>query len=142
MQKCKHNDQAFLKMFDKIKASIADLEARHEDKFEKEAKEAQVLEEKILETNQKLRTSKGELKRLINHNTDKISSLNNKSNDMEKFNNTTKKKIDEIFEKIKDARSEGQERAEAVERRVLSKFDKFKDVTEQRFNITNNGIFT
>ncbi|CAI2384563.1 unnamed protein product [Moneuplotes crassus] len=140
MQKSKNNDQAFLKMFDKIRASISDLEARHEDKFNNVSTESQALEEKILETNQKLRTSKGELRRLINHNIDKISILNTRSIEVEKFNNTTKKKIDEIFEKIKDTRSEAQERAEAVERRVLSKFDKFKDITEQKFNITNNEI--
>jgi hypothetical protein len=50
-------------------------------------------------------------------------------------------KIEELIKQIKTNYLDSRERDDAVERRITSKHDKFKDLAEQRFNKLQKGNF-
>ena len=93
----------------------------------------------MYDTNQNIIKLKGDFKRLIQHNSEKIANLNTHTSDIDKFNIMTKKKIEELFIKIKDSNMQAQERSEGVERRITTKLERFKDQTEQKFDHLRDG---
>lgn len=109
MQKSKANDKAFVKRMLTIENNMAELENRHLQKFTDFQKVAQKIDDRVSESNQIIRTAKGNFKRLIQHNSDQISNIDVHIDKVDKFNNQTKDKIDEIFLKIKQSKGEAQE---------------------------------
>lgn len=115
------------------------LESRHLEKFSEVSAETQNLDSKINDSNLQRMELKMDLKRLIQHNSDKIAHLRVHATNMEKFEAMTKTKIEEIIFKIKTNRQEAQERDEGVERRMTTKVERLERKSDDRFEILQKG---
>lgn len=142
MQRSKKIDRAFAKEMEDVKGLIASLEDRHLSKFNSAAEMSNQIDSRVSETNNVMFEMKMDLKRLIQHNTDKISQLKVHANAVDKFEEITKRKIEEIVTKARENRNEAQERDEALERRVGLKLDRLKSQSDEKFELLQKGKFT
>jgi hypothetical protein len=142
MLQSKKIDQAFRDRMSQIENSIKSIENRHLLKFDNASKTSELIDHKLNSTNQKMMELKQELKRLIQFNTDKISHLKVHASAVDKFEEMTKRKIEDIGARIKTNRIEAQDNDQALERRLTTRFDRFENKTEEKFTIIQKGKFS
>ena len=92
MQKSKLNNKIFRKRMEQIEIKIQKFEDKNFEKFLHFEHLAQKIDDRVSESNQNIRTMKGDFKRLVQHNTDKISGLSTHIGEIDKFNNRTNEK--------------------------------------------------
>lgn len=139
MQKSKVTNMHFTRRMDVLQATINSLESSHLDKFDDHAKISKGIDSRVTDTISRILELKDDTKRMVQYNSDKISQLKVHAGEVDKFQDITKRKIEEIIQRVKDTNIDSKERDEAIERRVNSKHDKFKDITDQRFDKLRDG---
>jgi len=135
----KRVDQAYKERMNGIEKTIKNLEKKHLLKFDDASDTSKNISSQLQNTNNTISELNEEVKRLTQANTDKISHLKVHASHMDKFEDATKLKIEDILSKIRDNRTEAKERDEGVERKINSKFDRFKTQTEEKFSILQKG---
>lgn len=126
MMRSKENDNTFRQRMHTIEKSIRLLEDRHLQKFDSVSKRESDIEATIESNKRLMEESDFEIKKLVQSNADKISHLRAHAAMVDKFEETTKKKIDEIISKMKEYRQEGIDRDEGLERKIGNKLDRHK----------------
>ena len=133
MMRSKENDNSFRQRMHQIEKSIKILEKQHLAKFDAVSDRESKIEFNIEETNKLMGESDNELKKMILANGDKIAHLKAHAAAVDKFEEITKKKIDEIVSKMKEYRQEAIDRDDGLERKIGNKLDRHKKQTEEKF---------
>lgn len=108
-------------------------------KFDGASKTSELIDHKLNDTKQRMMDLKQELKRLIQHNTDKISHLKVHATAVDKFEEMTKRKVEDIVARMKTNQIESHDNDKALERRLSTKFERFESKTEEKFEIIQKG---
>ena len=140
MMRSKENDNNFRQRMHDIEKSIKLLENRHLKKFDSVSDRESEIESTIEKNKKLMEESDFEIKKLIQSNADKISHLKAHAAMVDRFEESTKKKIDEIISKMKEYRQEAIDRDEGLERKIGNKMDRHKKQTEEKFELLNKDI--
>ena len=126
VMRSKENDNNFRQRMHEIEKSIKKLEKRHLDKFEAVSNRESRIETSIQDAFRLIDSTDAELKKMIHSNSDKIAHLKAHAAAVDKFEENTKKKIDEIVSKMKEYRQEAIDRDDGLERKIMNKLDRHK----------------
>jgi hypothetical protein len=141
VQKSKVTHMDFLKRVDEIESTMNSIESRNQDNLGDQIQISKKIDNRVNDTITKIFELRADMKNLINHNTDKIAQVKIQLRDLDKVNDLTNLRIEELIQQIKTNYLDSRERDDAVERRITSKHDNFKDLAEQRFNKLQRGNF-
>lgn len=130
----KQNDNEFKLRMRNIENSIRQLEKRHLIKFDTLSTRETNIEHEINSTNNSLQDCVFELKKLIGLNSDRIAQLKSHAASVDRFEENIKKKIEEILLKIAENKQDYVDRDEAIERRLNTKFDRYKKQNDEKFD--------